>query len=224
MKTFNSSIARVRNTNGEFVALSALRGLNSYELAVAAGFKGTEEEWMNSIIGDGWVGAFQQVDTRVTNIETELSNIPDITTVIAKNEEQDAAIFALETSISGITPASISAAALDSNGRVKSEQASSFRVDFSASGTLTLNHAGRFVLVNSSDAVTITIPLDSDAAWPDYTEIEICQWGTGSVTIEGVSGVGIVSLDNAKTIAGQYGCCCLKKTGGNTWLLSGALS
>ena len=106
---------------------------------------------------------------------------------------------------------------------MKSEQASSFRVDFSASGTLTLDHAGR-LLVNSSDAVTITIPLDSDVAWPDYTEIEICQWGTGSVTIEGASGVGIVSLDNAKTIAGQYGCCCLKKTGGNTWLLSGALS
>lgn len=123
-----------------------------------------------------------------------------------------------------ISPESIGAASLDSHGCVKASEAKSFRVDISASSTLTLDHAGRFVLVNSSNAVTITVPSDSDVAWPDYTEIEFCQWGSGSVTIEGASGVGIVSMDNAKTIAGQYGCCCLKKTGGSTWILSGALA
>ena len=123
-----------------------------------------------------------------------------------------------------VTAAALGGATLDSHGRVNSVQASAFRVDISASSTLTLDHAGRFVLVNASDAVTITVPADSDVAWPDYTEIEFCQWGSGAVTIEGASGVGIVSMDNAKTIAGQYGCCCLKKTGGNTWILAGALA
>ena len=123
-----------------------------------------------------------------------------------------------------VTAAALGGATLDSHGRVNSVQASAFRVDISASSTLTLDHAGRFVLVNASDAVTITVPSDSDVAWPDYTEIEFCQWGSGAVTIQGATGVGIVSMDNAKTIAGQYGCCCLKKTGGSTWILSGALA
>lgn len=123
-----------------------------------------------------------------------------------------------------VTAAALGGATLDAKGRVNAVQANAFRVDISASATLTLEHAGRFVLVNSGDAVTITVPSDIDVAWPDYTEIELCQWGSGSVTIEGASGVGIVSMDNAKTIAGQYGCACLKKTGGSTWLLSGALA
>lgn len=123
-----------------------------------------------------------------------------------------------------VTAAALGGATLDAKGRVNAVQANAFRVDISASATLTLDHAGRFVLVNSGDAVTITVPSDSDVAWPDYTEIEFCQWGSGAVTIQGATGVGIVSMDNAKTIAGQYGCCCLKKTGGSTWILSGALA
>jgi hypothetical protein len=68
-RKFNHAILRIKNADGKYDALSALRGQNSYELAVKAGFQGTEEEWMDSIIGDGWIGAFQEVDTRVAALE-----------------------------------------------------------------------------------------------------------------------------------------------------------
>lgn len=69
MRRFNSSIVRIRNTNGEFEPLSALRGYSSYELAVKNGFVGSEAEWMESIIGDGWIGAFQELEAKVTALE-----------------------------------------------------------------------------------------------------------------------------------------------------------
>ena len=72
-KKFNHSIIRIKNSEGEYDALSALRGENSYELALRYGFTGTEEEWMESILGDGWVGAFQE-------LETKLNTKPDIYT------------------------------------------------------------------------------------------------------------------------------------------------
>lgn len=65
MRRFNSNIVRVKNsTTGDYEPLAALRGYSSYELAVANGFEGTEEEWMESIIGDGWVGAYQDISKR----------------------------------------------------------------------------------------------------------------------------------------------------------------
>lgn len=68
-RKFNHAILRIKNADGKFDALSALRGQNSYELAVKAGFQGTEEEWMDSIIGDGWIGAYQEVEARVVGLE-----------------------------------------------------------------------------------------------------------------------------------------------------------
>ena len=68
-KKFNHAILRVKNSEGTFDPLSALRGQNSYELAVKAGFTGSEEEWMESLIGDGWIGAYQDVEARVGVLE-----------------------------------------------------------------------------------------------------------------------------------------------------------
>lgn len=122
-----------------------------------------------------------------------------------------------------VTASQIGAAELDWTNRVKPGQISALRHDITDSITLSLDYVGHFILSLASSAITITVPSDSDVAWPDYCEIEICQWNAGEVTIQGATGVGIVSLDNAKTIAGQYGCAVLKKIGGSTWLLAGAL-
>ena len=69
-RKFNHAILRVKNSEGKFDALSALRGQNSYELAVKNGFTGNEDEWMESLIGDGWIGAYQDVDARVAVLES----------------------------------------------------------------------------------------------------------------------------------------------------------
>lgn len=75
MRRFNSSIVKVKNSAGEYEPLPALRGYSSYQLAVANGFEGTEEEWMNSIIGDGWIGAFQELERKHDNLAAEVVKI-----------------------------------------------------------------------------------------------------------------------------------------------------
>lgn len=75
MRRFNSSVIRLKNSAGEYEGMVALRGYNSYELAKQFGFQGTEEEWMQSLIGDGWIGAYQTVDTQVQTLQTDMANV-----------------------------------------------------------------------------------------------------------------------------------------------------
>lgn len=124
---------------------------------------------------------------------------------------------------SDVTAGNLGGATLDSNGKVTASQASSSVVTVTTSTTLALSHAGKMLSVNASSAVTITVPTNASVAFPNNTEIELVQYGAGAVTIAAASGVTIISLDSAKTIAGRYGCCVLKKMATNTWLLAGAL-
>lgn len=125
---------------------------------------------------------------------------------------------------SNTTAADINAAELDSDSKVKAAQASSAIVSKTASFTLALTDAGRFIGVNSSSDVTATIPANASVAFPVGTEVEIAQLGAGAVTVAGASGVTIDSLDSMLSTAGQYATVCLKKIGTNEWLLAGALS
>lgn len=77
MRRFNSSVIRLKNGAGEYEGMVALRGYNSYELAKQMGFEGTEEEWMESLIGDGWIGAFQTIDYTVQTLVQDMSNVQD---------------------------------------------------------------------------------------------------------------------------------------------------
>lgn len=78
MRRFNSNIVRVKNSStGEYEPLAALRGYSSYELAVANGFEGTEAEWMESIIGDGWIGAYQDLEKLVNSNTDEIDGLKE---------------------------------------------------------------------------------------------------------------------------------------------------
>ena len=112
---------------------------------------------------------------------------------------------------------------LDTNSKVKAEQASSSINTITADATLALTDAGKFIKINSSSAVTVTIPLNSSVAFPAGTEIEFCRYGTGTVTFAGASGVTIVSLDSELTISDRYCTAALKKLDTDEWLLTGSL-
>lgn len=114
-------------------------------------------------------------------------------------------------------------AILDTNKKIVAEQASSRIISVTANRTLALTDAGCFFNVNSTSAITITIPLDSSVAFPTGTEIEFCQYNTGTVTFAKASGVTIRSAGGAVMIAERYGCVTLKKLGANNWLLAGML-
>ena len=69
-KRFNHTIVRIKNSEGKYESLPALRGQDPYELAVEAGFTGTKEEWMASVIGNGWVEAVNSLEATVATKAT----------------------------------------------------------------------------------------------------------------------------------------------------------
>lgn len=78
MKEFSSVTAMIKNADGEYEGIPALRGVDSYELAVKNGYKGTEEEWLESIIGDGWIGAYQELDAKTDEIIDEVNDFKQL--------------------------------------------------------------------------------------------------------------------------------------------------
>ena len=97
-------------------------------------------------------------------------------------------------------------------------------VDITASTTLGLVHADRFIRCTSASATTITVPAQATVAWPADIQLEGAQWGSGAVTFVGAAGVNI--RRNSKLTAttdGQYATWGLKRIGVNEWLLFGQM-
>lgn len=115
-------------------------------------------------------------------------------------------------------------AALDSNTKVNAAQASARLLAVSQSRELALTDAGAMLYSNSSSAITITIPTNSDVAFPVGTEIEFCRWGSGALTIAAASGVNLYSANSLKSLSIRYATAGLKKISTNNWLLTGALA
>lgn len=142
---------------------------------------------------------------------------------VAYDYANDAYLLAGAAIPSSEKGASSGVATLDSNGKVVATQASRAAHWISASLTLSENHAGCMLHCSSSSAITVTIPKDANYNFPIGTEIMVCRWNTGTLTIAGQSGVQIRSLGSKFTISGQNGVAWLKKQNTDTWLLWGDL-
>lgn len=86
--------------------------------------------------------------------------------------------------------------------------------------TLILSDAGKQLMCNSSDDLTITIPPDEDVNFSSGTEIAVQTNNTGSVTFVAGSGVSL-HFPYSETIVNQYNRVLLKKRGVNTWTITG---
>ena len=64
-----ASILRVKDQNGNEIDIPAIKGASAYEIAVKNGFKGTEEEWLESLKG-GSASSLISEDV-IINDETE---------------------------------------------------------------------------------------------------------------------------------------------------------
>jgi hypothetical protein len=91
----------------------------------------------------------------------------------------------------------------------------------SASYILALTDNLKLVIVTTAGASTVTVPPESDVAWPEGATIVVCQGGAGQVTVTPGSGVTINSLDSATKLTGQWASASLVKIDTDTWLLSG---
>ena len=137
---------------------------------------------------------------------------------------------AAASALSGYIPttdkgAASGVATLNANTKVTATQASALLIEVTANKTLTATDAGTFQQVNSSSAITITIPDNTGSTiFPANTEIEFARWNTGTVTFAGDTGVTICSVGSKLSIADRYGCVLLRRgQGDNTWLLAGDL-
>ena len=207
-----SIVTQISNFPGTIAALSNPPGLDAASLQQALQ-QDTQTLWGN-----------------VQSLITELNGDVDTTiNALSTNDKfpSSKAVYDLVIDVlSGggtITPALIGAAALDTDGKVEADQASSAILEKTAAFTLALTDAGRLIEVNASTGVTCTVPDNASVAFPTGTEIELVQMGEGTVTIAGAAGVTILSQDNCDETMGQYAVCCLKKLDTNTWLLAGAL-
>lgn len=124
------------------------------------------------------------------------------------------------------TATQVGAVGLDSTGKAEAAQISAGIITVTASATLGASHCGRFLSVNSSSAVTLTIPNSTDL--PVGTEIEIWRMGSGAVSIKAASEVflrGLGSSAAAETykITYTYGSAVIKKVNSSSWAMSGAV-
>lgn len=101
-------------------------------------------------------------------------------------------------------------------------------VTVTTSKTFSLSDAGTFQQINSSSAVTITVPADVTTDFPIGTEISLHQESTGQITLNGASGCAIRRQGSTATtghiVVGQYSLVVLKKVAVNEWRAFGGLS
>jgi hypothetical protein len=103
-----------------------------------------------------------------------------------------------------------------------------FLVPKTASYTLTMADAGKTLDFTSSSAIVLTIPTNTNVAFPVGTQIAFIQSGTGQITFSAQSSGGetvtILSKNNNKKTATQYTQSILVKKDTNSWYLFGDLT
>jgi hypothetical protein len=92
-----------------------------------------------------------------------------------------------------------------------------------SSYTLTLPDAGKMVELNSATGVTLTVPLNSTAAFVAGTQINILQTGAGQVSVVGAGGVTINATPGS-FLRTQWSSATLLKRSTDTWVLIGDLA
>ena len=89
--------------------------------------------------------------------------------------------------------------------------------------TTVLTDEGKVVTLNNSGAITLTIPPNSDVAYPVGTRIDFIQIGAGQVTVAGGTGVTVNATPTLKLRAQHSGASCIK-IATDTWVLLGDLA
>jgi hypothetical protein len=90
--------------------------------------------------------------------------------------------------------------------------------------TTTLTDNGRLVTLSNASPITATIPPNSSVVYPVGAQITFARYGAGTVTIQGGSGVTIVSTGTTAaqpTLRVQYSVATAIQTSTDNWLVTG---
>lgn len=90
----NYNVAMIKNLEGKWEGVPALKGESVYDIAVRHGYEGTEAEWIQDLISDGWVNAALQLSNRIDETNTRLDGRIDevIASIIPLTAEEIRAI------------------------------------------------------------------------------------------------------------------------------------
>lgn len=114
------------------------------------------------------------------------------------------------------------------NGAWRMFTDNSYLEEKTTSFTISAADTGKTLDVNSTSAVTITVPLDSAVNLPIGTQLAFIQAGTGQVSFapatSGGTTVTILSKNSNRRIASRYSQAILVKKAANTWYLMGDLT
>ena len=112
-----------------------------------------------------------------------------------------------------------SLAQLDTYGKVVASAITAYVTSLSSDTTLSSTYYNN--LLKCTGTITITIPTGLATA----SEIEIMNYGTGTITVSAASGVTLNGTTaNSKTITQQYTSAVLKCVDTNEWVIQGAIS
>ena len=89
--------------------------------------------------------------------------------------------------------------------------------------TTVLTDGGKVLTFGNSGATTLTIPPNSNVAYPVGTRIDLIQIGVGQVTVAGGTGVTVNATPTLKLRAQHSGASCIK-IATDTWVLLGDLA
>ena len=113
-------------------------------------------------------------------------------------------------------------------GTASASAALAFNAQTGTTYTLVLADAdNKLVTLSNAAAITVTIPLDSSVAFPNGTQVNLIQIGAGQVTIQGASGVTVVSTGATAATPkcrAQYAAATLIKRDTDSWYVIGDLS
>lgn len=90
--------------------------------------------------------------------------------------------------------------------------------------TTVLADNGKLVTLSNANPITVTIPLNSSVTYPVGAQITFARYGAGSVTIEGASGVTVVSTGATAAqpaLRAQYASATAIHTSTDNWLVVG---
>lgn len=96
-------------------------------------------------------------------------------------------------------------------------------VVLSTGRALELSDAGKVLRIASSSSQDITVPKETDVAFPDGTIVNVRQAGTGQVTIVEDDEV-TVTTPSTYDLVGQWAEVSLHKVSGDLWDMVGALA
>lgn len=90
--------------------------------------------------------------------------------------------------------------------------------------TVTAEDVGHLIEFTGGAAATLTLPTDAEEPFAVGASVTVRQYGTGSVIVQGASGVTVRSRGDAFFLGGQYAEAMVTKRSATEWVVTGDVS